>query len=32
MKRRRAASGTRWSMIFIITWLLICIAMLLRWR
>lgn len=31
MKRRRARD-TRWQMIFIIAWLLICIAMLIRWR
>jgi hypothetical protein len=32
MKRRRADRDARWQMMFIIVWLLVCIAMLLRWR
>jgi len=30
--KRRAAPDARWSMLFIIAWLVLCIAMLIRWR
>lgn len=32
MKRRQTNQDSRWSSLFIITWLLVCIVMLLRWR